>query len=103
MKYTDLLYGKHLFWWIAQFDWLLARQDFPVFPTAQYAIYIALRRESSFKQQNVSKSLSKLFKTKKNKPKINKGVTAVVKELSQYVFVNESQNYKVTFTMFITK
>jgi hypothetical protein len=26
----------------------------------------------------------------------------VVKELSQYVFVSESQNYKVNFTMFIT-
>jgi nickel-dependent lactate racemase len=49
----------------------------------------------------VSKSLSKLFKTKKNKPK-KKGATAVVKELSQYVFVSESQNYKVNFTMFIT-
>jgi nickel-dependent lactate racemase len=44
----------------------------------------------------------KLFKTKKNKPKIKKGATAVVKELSQYVFVSESQNYKVNFTMFIT-
>jgi hypothetical protein len=26
----------------------------------------------------------------------------VVKELSQYVFVSENQNYKVNFTMFIT-
>jgi hypothetical protein len=43
----------------------------------------------------VSKSLSKLFKTKKNKPKIKRGATAVVKELSPYVFVSESQNYKV--------
>jgi hypothetical protein len=38
----------------------------------QYAIFIALRREPSFKQQKVSKSLSKLLKTKKNKPKIEK-------------------------------
>jgi hypothetical protein len=69
----------------------------------QYAIFnIALRREPSFKQQKVSKSLSKLFKTKKNKPKIKKGAISVVKELSQYVFVSESQNYKVNFTMFIT-
>jgi nickel-dependent lactate racemase len=50
----------------------------------------------------VSKSLSKLFKTKKNKPKIKREATAVVKELSPYVFVSESQNYKVNFTMFIT-
>jgi hypothetical protein len=68
----------------------------------QYAIVIALRQESSFKLQKVSKSLSKLFKTKKNKPKIKKGATAVVKELSQYVFVSESRNYKVNFTVFIT-
>ena len=26
----------------------------------------------------------------------------MVKELSQYVFVSESRNYKVNFTMFIT-
>jgi hypothetical protein len=38
----------------------------------QYAIFIAQRREPSFKQQKVSKSFSKLFKTKKNKPKIKK-------------------------------
>jgi transcriptional regulator of NAD metabolism len=38
----------------------------------QYAIFIALRREPIFKQQKVSKSLSKLFKRKKNKPKIKK-------------------------------
>jgi hypothetical protein len=43
----------------------------------------------------------KLFKTKKNKPNIlrRKGATAVVKELSQYVFVSESRNYKVNFTI----
>jgi nickel-dependent lactate racemase len=68
----------------------------------QYAIFIALRRKPSFKQQKVSNSLSKLFKTKKNKPKIKKGATAVAKKRSQYVFVSESQNYKVNFTMFIT-
>ena len=68
----------------------------------QYAIFIALRREPSFKQKKVSKSLSKLFKTKKNKPEIKRGATAMVKELSPYVFVRESQNYKVNFTMFIT-
>jgi hypothetical protein len=38
----------------------------------QYAIFIALPREPSFKQQQVCKSLSKLFKTKKNKPKIKR-------------------------------
>jgi hypothetical protein len=42
------------------------------------------------------------YSKKKNKPKIKKGATAVVKELSQYVFVSESQYYKVNFTMFIT-
>jgi hypothetical protein len=41
----------------------------------QYAIFIALRQEPSFKQQKVSKSLSKLFKTKKNKPKLKKRST----------------------------
>jgi hypothetical protein len=61
----------------------------------QYGICIALRREPSFKQQKMSKSLSKLFKTKKNKPKIKRGATAVLKELSPYVFVSEIQNYKV--------
>jgi hypothetical protein len=38
----------------------------------QYAIFIAQRQEPSFKQQKVSKSFSKLFKTKKNKPKLKK-------------------------------
>jgi hypothetical protein len=61
----------------------------------QYEIFIALRREPSFKQQKMSESLSKLFKTKKNKPNIKRGAIAVVKELSPYVFVSESQNYKV--------
>jgi hypothetical protein len=65
----------------------------------QYPIFIALRREPSF---IVSKSLSKLFITKKNKPKIKKGATAVVKELYQFVFVSKSRNYNVNFTMFIT-
>ena len=27
------MYGKHLFWQMAQFDWLLTWQDFPVLPT----------------------------------------------------------------------
>jgi tripartite-type tricarboxylate transporter receptor subunit TctC len=50
---------------------------FPVLPTGmQYAIFIALRREPSFKRQKVSKNLSKLFKTKKNKPKLKKGSTS---------------------------
>jgi hypothetical protein len=31
----------------------------------QYAIFIALRRKPSFKQQKLSKSLSKLFKGRK--------------------------------------
>jgi hypothetical protein len=48
----------------------------------QYVIFIALQRElerePSFKQQKVSKSLLKLFKTKRNKPKIKRGATAVV-------------------------
>jgi hypothetical protein len=38
----------------------------------QYAIFITLGRKPSFKQQKVSKSLSKLFKMKKSKPKITK-------------------------------
>jgi hypothetical protein len=41
----------------------------------QYTIFIALRQEPSFKRQKVSKSLSKLFKTKKNKPKLKKRST----------------------------
>jgi hypothetical protein len=39
---------KHLFWRIAQFDWLLTRQDIPVLPMqGQYAIFIALRGKQS--------------------------------------------------------
>jgi hypothetical protein len=59
-----------LLWWIAQFDWLLPRQDFPVLPTgnAQFLLpYEAarFRREPSFKRQ-------KLSKTQKSRPKIEK-------------------------------
>jgi hypothetical protein len=49
----------------------------------QYAVCIALRREPSFKRQKVSKSLSKLFKTKKNKPRRSKEQLLWLKELSQ--------------------
>jgi hypothetical protein len=41
----------------------------------QYAIFIALRQEPSFKRQKVSKSFSKLFKKKKNKSKLKKRST----------------------------
>jgi hypothetical protein len=68
----------------------------------QYVIFIALRREPSFKRQKVS---IKVFKNYSKRRKINlkerKGATAVVKELSQYVFGSKSRNYKVNFTMFI--
>jgi hypothetical protein len=51
----------------------------------------------------MSKSLSKLFKTKKNKPKIKRGATAAVKELSPYVFVKITKSkLQGKFTMFIT-
>jgi hypothetical protein len=57
---------------------------FPYCPRA-YAIFIALRsREPA------------------NRPKIDKGATAAVKEISQYAFVSESWNYEVNFTMFVT-
>jgi hypothetical protein len=62
----------------------------------QYAIFIALRREPSFKRQKVSKSHSKRRKINLNE---RKGAPSVVKELSQYVFVSESRNYKVNFTI----
>jgi hypothetical protein len=52
-----------------------------------------------------SKKCLKVFQNYSKRRKINlklkKGATAVVEELSQYVFVSESQKYKVNFTMFI--
>jgi hypothetical protein len=68
----------------------------------QYAIFIAQRREPSFKQQKVSKIFQNYSKRRKINLNYRKGATAVVKELSPYVFVSESRNYKVNFTMFIT-
>ena len=55
-----LLYGKHLFWRIAQFDWLLTGQDFPVLPTGntQFLLpYKAVTRAKTFQDdQRMSKS-----------------------------------------------
>ena len=70
----------------------MTRHDIPVLHVhGQYAIFIALLREPSSNRQKVSKSLSNYSK----RTKINN-------KLSQYVFVSESRNYKVNFTMFIT-
>jgi hypothetical protein len=56
-------------------------------------------------QASNGKKYLKVFQTiqNENKPKIKKRSNCcAVKELSQYVFVSENQNYKVNFTMFIT-
>ena len=73
------MHGKHLIWQMAQFDWLLTRQDFPVLHAhGQYAIFTGLpptrlRREPpSFKQSKKGLKVVQNHKNEENQQKIRK-------------------------------
>ena len=76
-----LLYGKHLFLRIAQFDLLLTVQDFPVLPTSNTQFFIALyeaaTRAKTF--QRMSKICLKSSKRRKRDQKCGKGLTKNLK------------------------
>jgi hypothetical protein len=93
VEYRVLLYCKHLFWWIAQFDWLLTRHDIPVLHVhGQYAIFIALLREPSSNRQKVSKSLSNYSKRTKINNNCHICVLTICEEL-QILFADSQEEF----------
>jgi hypothetical protein len=82
---------------------LLTRQDFPVLPTGNTQFLLPSDESRVSNGNKCLKVFSQTIKHEENKSKIKKRSMQLLRLKNfLYVFVSESQNYKVNFTMFIT-